>query len=137
MKKLFTFIAFIISASAFAQNPIDTSGGRYWANIFPNVTVTSDILYGSNVDVSGNTQPLKLDLYEPTGDTVENRPLLVLAHGGSFIAGSKTDQDVSELCARFAKMGYVCASINYRLGLGFPIDSTHAGKAVLRAMQDM
>jgi hypothetical protein len=137
MKKIFTLIISCVSVSALAQNPIDTSGGRYWAEIFPNVTVDNAVNYGSNVDVSGNTQTLRLDVYEPTGDTVQYRPLLVLAHGGSFIGGTKTDQDIVEMCTRFAKMGYVCASINYRLGLGFPIDSTHAGRAVIRAVQDM
>ncbi len=137
MKKIFTLIASCLSVSAFAQNPIDTSGGRYWAEIFPNVTIDNAVNYGSNVDVSGTTQTLRLDVYEPTGDTVQYRPLLVFAHGGSFIGGTKTDQDVVELCTRFAKMGYVCASRNYRLGLGFPIDSAHAGRAVIRAVQDM
>ena len=33
-------------------------------------------------------------------------------------------------------MGYVTASIEYRLGM-FPIDSVNAIKAVLRATQDM
>ncbi|HKR06234.1 MAG TPA: T9SS type A sorting domain-containing protein [Bacteroidia bacterium] len=137
MKKIFTLIISCVSVSALAQNPIDTSGGRYWAEIFPSVTIDNAVNYGSNVDVSGNTQTLRLDVYEPAGDTVQYRPLLVLAHGGSFIGGTKTDQDVVEMCTRFAKMGYVCASINYRLGLGFPIDSTHAGRAVIRAVQDM
>lgn len=137
MKKIFTLIALCTSLSTLAQNPIDTSGGRYWAELFPNVTVNSNITYGSNTTVSGTTQTLKLDVYQPTGDTVQYRPLLVLAHGGSFIAGTRTDQDVTELCTRFAKMGYVCASIDYRLGMGFPIDSMHAGRAVIRAVQDM
>lgn len=137
MKKTFTLIASCLCLSVLAQNPIDTSGGRYWLELFPNVTVTSNITYGSNINVSGNTETLRLDVYQPAGDTVQYRPLLVLAHGGSFIFGSKTDQDVTELCTRFAKMGYVCASINYRLGMGFPIDSTHAGRAVIRAVQDM
>lgn len=116
---------------------IDTVGGRYWEEIFAAVTKTADVNYGSNVTVGGSTQVLKMDVYEPTGDTVQYRPLLVIAHGGSFIAGTKADQDVVSLCNHFAKMGYVCASIEYRLGMGFPIDSIRAGKAVLRAVQDM
>ena len=77
-----------------------------------------------------------MDIYEPAGDTVQLRPLIVIAHGGSFIGGTKTDYDVSTLCNTFTKMGYVCASVEYRLGF-FPIDSVNAIKAVLRATQDM
>ena len=137
MKKLFTLITICISTIANAQTYIDTTGGRYWDPIFSAVTTTSNQVYGSNTTVGGTTQSLTMDIYQPTGDTVLMRPLLMMAHGGSFIGGSKTDQDVTTLCTRFAKMGYVCVSINYRLGMGFPIDSVHAGKAVVRAVQDM
>ncbi len=137
MRKLFTLIITCIVTFASAQTYIDTTGGRYWDPVFSTVTITSNVYYGSNVNISGTTQTLDMDIYEPAGDTVQMRPLLVLAHGGSFIFGSKTDQDVVTLCTRFAKMGYVCASINYRLGMGFPIDTVHAGKAVVRAVQDM
>ncbi|MFI5217979.1 MAG: T9SS type A sorting domain-containing protein [Bacteroidia bacterium] len=137
MKKnylLFTAFLFFVSQNIFAQ--IDTSGGRYYQELFTNVTVTSNIAYGSNVKYNGQTQTLLMDIYEPTGDTVQLRPLIVLAHGGSFIGGTKTDGDVTTLCTRFAKMGYVTASIEYRIGM-FPIDSVNAIKAVLRATQDM
>lgn len=77
-----------------------------------------------------------MDIYEPQGDTVMLRPLIVWAHGGSFLGGTKNDQDVTELCNRFTKMGYVCASVEYRVGF-FPLDSVNAIKAVLRATQDM
>lgn len=137
MKKLFTLIIICIGTLAHAQTYIDTTGGRYWDPIFSAVTTTSNVVYGSNTTVGGTMQSLTMDIYQPVADTVLMRPLLVMAHGGSFIGGSKTDQDVTALCTRFAKMGYVCVSINYRLGMGFPIDSVHAGKAVVRAVQDM
>jgi acetyl esterase/lipase len=77
-----------------------------------------------------------MDIYQPTGDIETNRPLIVWAHGGSFIGGTKTDADMVALSQAFTKKGYVCASINYRLGLT-PFDSVGAVKAVLRAVQDM
>jgi hypothetical protein len=63
------------------------------------------------------------------------RPLIIWIHGGSFIGGSKTDGDMVTFSNRFAKKGYVCASIDYRLGF-FPFDSANAVKAVVRAVQD-
>ena len=56
-----------------------------------------------------------MDIYTPDGDNCINRPLIILAHGGSFIGGSKTNPTMVDLCETFAKRGYVAASINYRL----------------------
>lgn len=141
MKKIYTVCAALFATGlAFSQNliPIDTNNLRYWdPAFFSAVTITSNVTYGSATNINNSTQVLKMDIYQPTGDTVSQRPLIVLAHGGSFIGGSKTDADVVALCNRFAKMGYVCASIDYRLGMGFPIDSVNATRAVIRAVQDM
>lgn len=128
---LLSFIAF--SFLTFAQPCLN---GRYASDIFQNVTVTSDVQYGSNTDSQGAAQNLILDIYEPTGDTSVARPLIIWAHGGSFLFGSKTDGDMVELANSFAKKGYVCASIDYRLGF-FPFDSINAIQAVVRAVHDM
>jgi poly(3-hydroxybutyrate) depolymerase len=137
MKKLYSILSILLFAStAFAQ--LDTTGGRYCTeNFFSSVTTTSNITYGSATTVNNTTQTLLMDIYQPTGDVAATRGLIVFAHGGSFIGGSKTDQDVTALATRFAKMGYVTASIEYRVGMGFPIDSISATKAVIRATQDM
>lgn len=135
MKKLFLVpFAFCIFTSAlFSQNYCGSS--RYDIPVFSNVTVTSDIVYGSAININNQPETLKLDMYEPTGDTASIRPLIVLAHGGSFIGGDKTD--MLYIGTEMAKRGYIVASINYRLGLGFPIDSIRAMRAVWRATQDM
>jgi acetyl esterase/lipase len=79
-----------------------------------------------------------LDIYQPQGDTAAVRPLLIMAHGGSFIGGSKTGTDVVFICQKFAKMGYVVASIEYRLGFGgFLPTEESATNAVYRATGDM
>lgn len=117
MKHIFTlsFLSFL-SYGLTAQNPTDCTNNRYLDEIFSNVTVTSDIQYGSNIGVDNQTVNLLLDVYQPSGDIETNRPLILLAHGGSFIGGSKTlDNAIVNLCQRFAKMGYVTASMNYRL----------------------
>jgi poly(3-hydroxybutyrate) depolymerase len=110
--------------------------GRYATNLFSAVTTTSDVTYGQNASFSGANTTLKMDVYEPQGDTATARPLIIWVHGGSFIGGSKTDIDVATWSQEFAKKGYVCASIDYRLGF-FPIDSANAVKAVVRAVQDL
>jgi poly(3-hydroxybutyrate) depolymerase len=88
---------------------------RYRDNVFTNVGVTSNILYGSNVNADGTTQTLLLDVYQPTGDTAKARPLVIFMFGGGWAVGTKTDGDQVLLSQTFAKKGYVTASIQYRL----------------------
>lgn len=91
---------------------------RFLDSLF-SVEIQSDILYGNNTNYEGSSQDLFLDVYLPSGDTMEQRPLIVFAHGGSFLAGSKDNPSMVALCTRFAQMGYVTASINYRLGVDY------------------
>lgn len=145
MKKTYLFIAgiFLFALTANAQCP----GERYHNFVFSSHTLTSGIQYGSNLKTSynftGTNQNLLMDIYQPAGDVETSRPLVIVAHGGSFIGGSKTGTDVVQLCKDLAKLGYVAASIDYRLGMtNFPFSSTHtvdstdAGAAVMRAVHD-
>lgn len=136
MKKIYslTLSTLAVFSQINAQSPCAT--GRYATDVFTNVTTTSNVIFGSNISAGGSTTSLNMDIYQPTGDVETNRPLIIWAHGGSFIGGSKTDGDMVSLSQAFAKKGFVCASINYRLGLT-PFDSVGAVKAVLRAVQDM
>jgi len=78
----------------------------------------SDLLY-SNVTVETDTYSTvygqAMDIYQPVGDNSTARPLFIMAHGGSFYEGDKSEGDIVALCTVFAMRGYVCASINYRL----------------------
>ena len=78
-------MAFAICLTASAQT-------RYLDEVFSDVTVTSDIVYGTNITVlpalnsqPPAAQPLVLDLYEPAGDTESERPLLLYFHTGNFL----------------------------------------------------
>lgn len=134
MKKITLFLGCLMASSIWAQSPC--SSGRYASDVFANFTTSSDITYGQNSSYTGANTTLKLDVYQPSGDTETNRPLIIFVHGGSFIGGSKTDGDMVAMCQSFAKKGYVTASIDYRLGF-FPFDSANAVKAVVRATQDL
>ena len=134
MKRLLLITSLFSASFAFSQTPCET--GRYAEDVFTDFTLTSNIEYGSNTSFSGANTTLSLDFYEPTGDTETERPLIIWVHGGSFIGGSKTDIDVKTWSESFARKGYACASISYRLGF-FPFDSTNAVRAVVRAVQDL
>ena len=113
---------------AFAANAQE--GKRYLEPVFDQVTKQT-VIYGYNwtilsVPVTGNAtlQPLVGDVYMPTGDTEEQRPLILYWHSGNFlpypqnqsVSGTRSDSTVVTMCTRLAKMGYVVVSCDNRLG---------------------
>lgn len=95
-----------------------------------DVRVTADIKYGEGgVDFSpergaSRYRDLRLDVYEPIAEKGVPRPALIMAFGGAFHRGSKgaevfegenQNTAVAEYCREFARRGYVCFSIDYRL----------------------
>jgi acetyl esterase/lipase len=88
---------------------------RYRDEVFPNLTETDGLAYGSAPDAQGNPQTLTLDMYRPTGDTQTLRPAIVLIHGGGFVAGDSKNSAMVQMAQAFARRGYVAVSINYRL----------------------
>ncbi len=123
-------IAFSLSASA-------QCNGRYKNVQFDSLNVTSDIQYGQSVNLEGNTVDLLMDVYEPAGDTLNERPLIIFAHGGSFTSGSKNNSAIEEIATKMAKRGFVTASINYRLTTTQNLtDSVKTIKEALMATQD-
>ena len=150
MKK---FLTLAMGLLAFSQLDAQV---RYINEVFDEVNVTTDVVYGSNVTVLPllqgalpAPQPLVCDIYEPAGDTETDRPLIIYIHTGNFLpqylnssaVGSKNDSCAVELCSRYAKMGYVVASIDYRLGWN-PLAETQADRtfqlinAAYRGVQD-
>jgi len=79
--------------------------------------------------------PLEMDIYVPEGDGPDaGRPLLLMMHGGSFFVGRKEEAGQAGWCRHFAALGYVAASINYRLG--FHADRQEIRQAEIRALED-
>ncbi len=150
MKK---FLTLALGLLAFSQLDAQV---RYINEVFTDVNVTTDVVYGSNVTVlpllqgaAPAAQPLACDIYEPAGDTETERPLIIYIHTGNFLpqylngsaVGNKNDSTAVELCTRYAKMGYVVASIDYRLGWN-PLAATQQERtfqlinAAYRGVQD-
>ncbi|HTO15386.1 MAG TPA: carboxylesterase family protein [Edaphocola sp.] len=107
----FLFLAYllIIAPSSYAQQ---------WVTDKYEYDSVLNVRYGTAVNFNGDLDSLEMDIYFPQCDDsqqLSKRPLLVWVHGGAFIAGDKAD--VTDMCKRFAKKGYVTATINYRLGL--------------------
>ncbi len=106
----------IVVAGCTVPRPDGAGTVRYRDQVFSAFTVAKDIQYGSAVPEGATTPiPLLLDLYQPTGDTQTQRPAIVWVHGGGFSAGDKSSGPSADLAQKFAELGYVTVSINYRL----------------------
>ena len=81
-----------------------------------------------------NNYDLYMDIYLPKGDQLKERPLVLFIHGGGFFIGDKRDNAIVLWCQHFAKMGYVVASINYRMG--FRPTKSSIERCGYRAVQD-
>ena len=123
------------------------------------VTVEKDVVYGnaqgywtSYPDTGGTNQEvfnakrleleqgkkqlnLTMDIYIPHDRQDVSRPLLVLIHGGAFFNGDKSDLGFPDWAHHFASMGYIVASVNYRLG--FKKNLASVKRAGFRGVQDV
>lgn len=130
MRKLCTLIASIAILLGTSQLSAQT---RYLDEIFTDVTVTDGVTYGVNISIlpivlgqSATPLPeeLLMDVYEPVGDTLAERPLLLFAITGTFFppivnggfTGGLKDSLNVEFATRMAKRGYVVAVVQYRQG---------------------
>ena len=77
---------------------------------------------------------LTMDIYKPAGEPSGKRPVLLMMHGGSFYIGNKEEAGQAGWCRYMASLGYVAASINYRLGF-LPFKCS-VRKAQARALED-
>jgi dienelactone hydrolase len=74
-----------------------------------------------------------MDLYWPKQDALRARPAIVWVHGGSFKKGNRGH--LGEVARQFAQLGYLTASIDYRL-LRVPDPVARAGPAAEMAQSD-
>ena len=119
-------------------NAMAQSGRRYAEPVFEEVNVESDIPFSSAIE-EGETSPitLYLDFYEPQGDTLSARPLVITVFGGAFVAGGRDYVDMVEYCTRLAQHGYAAASIDYRLLSIWNLDATSLVRDAYMAAQDV
>ena len=111
--------------------PYATAEG-YWTEAPVNdrkATVSLMFQTGSKKELT-----LEMDIYTPEGDDAAERPLLLMIHGGSFFVGHKDEPGQKGWCEYFASLGYVAASIDYRLG--YRPCRKDIREAELRALED-
>ncbi len=113
-----TILLVLVGLAAGATAALAQGGPvRYRDPVFQRVQRTNDIFYGQATDIpTGQPVELRLDLYQPQGDTEPARPVLVFIHGGGFVGGDKSNGQ--RWAEEFARRGWVVASIGYRLKQG-------------------
>lgn len=131
---------------------------RYQKEVFENIEVKSDIVYGKAIGYWTNSPysndpyvvtlskgliktfkdnellDLKLDFYFSRTDSLKKKPVVMLIHGGAFYIGSKESACERALAYALAKRGFFVASIDYRLG--FKPTATEIEMSAYRAIQD-
>ncbi|MEX2597187.1 MAG: T9SS type A sorting domain-containing protein [Salibacteraceae bacterium] len=133
---LFIFISLtVLSSRLVSQTHCD--GTRYIEPVFENIDSTIAIQFGENVTAAGNDKALFMDIYYPEAEFFFRRPLVVLAHGGSFVSGNR--KHLRLFCIELAERGFVAATIDYRLYDAFnqPIDSIAVYDVGIKATSDM
>lgn len=151
--KLLLLFTLAIATSLSAQR-------RYFDEVFTNVDTIPSITYGVNATVLFLSPPpngfgqaipeaLRCDIYHPENDPEQARPLVIMLHTGNFLppqvnggcTGTRKDASDVEMAHRLARMGFVVACADYRLGWN-PIAGTQTERvftlinAAYRGVQD-
>ncbi|HIP37035.1 MAG TPA: PKD domain-containing protein [Crocinitomix sp.] len=136
MKKVILSI-FTLSFVLTTQAQVYDSSRYLTTNIFPTTTAANNIQYGSAPQWVWPywDEDLFLNITQPNGDANTKRPLIIFAHAGGFLNGSKDVDNMVAICDTFARMGFVTATIDYRKGFN-PLDGASAERAVYRGIQD-
>ena len=136
MRKPFLLLCLAVLCSGFLRLSAQCNNGRYYNSIFSDAVTT--VVYGNGQLYNGVDTNLSVDIYQPTGDNFAHRPLMIFAFGGSFTAGARQSPDLLQICTYFSQRGYVCASIDYRLGVpNGNGNDTNMFAALIRGVQDM
>jgi acetyl esterase/lipase len=129
---------------------------RYKTRHFNSIQVFRDVVYSKDAPAllaasltteTTYNKDLVMDVFmPPLTDTVSDRPVVVIGHGGGFInvafmggtllVGTKDNDDVQALADTLAHWGYVTAVIEYRLGFNV-LSTSSIKRAMWRGAQDM
>ena len=124
LQKLLVIFLLFIGITPNAQN-------RYLDEVFTNVHLSEIDTFALNISIepmlfglAPDLLPIECDIYQPVGDSLTNRPVIIIAHTGSFLppvangqpTGSIKDSSIVEQCTRWAKRGYVAVAMGNRKG---------------------
>ena len=99
--------------------PIVKSSSTYSVSILdgtnnPNLIYAQALSHNRWNDSNTSTLNLRLDIYLPE-NAPDNRPAIILIHGGALENGTRKQPRIVELGNYFAERGWVALSLDYRL----------------------
>lgn len=116
---VFPFLVFLTIGNAFGQS-VHCLADRYSQDALfdsTDIQITPDVHFATSMRWPSSTmESLRMDIYMPNRniDPAEKRPLIIMTHGGAFLAGDRTD--MAPYAMEMARRGFVTATISYRLG---------------------
>ncbi|MFM7687237.1 MAG: alpha/beta hydrolase [Actinomycetota bacterium] len=122
MRLLHLLVAAVLSLTGFGTADtgavrMATAPQRYRTQVFPDALPYASQVYATRPNVvTGAPVELKVTVYTATGDTEKTRPLIVWIHGGAFMVGTRGEMAAE--ARAWARLGYVTATIDYRLDPG-------------------
>ncbi len=132
------FVGILFLLLSFIDVNAQCENGRFVSALFSQTKRTKNIAYHRAQNSNGNMQDVLMDVFEPIGDTMALRPLVIFQHGGAYWTGTKDYESQIAMGEAFAKCGYVVSSATYRLE-GSPLSLLFQElmlKAVGRGVQD-
>tara|TARA_R110002012_G_scaffold252147_1_gene430328 strand:+ start:132629 stop:133636 length:1008 start_codon:yes stop_codon:yes gene_type:complete len=100
----------LILAMSFSSH-LKSLAQRYENQIFNEVDIQTQVY------LETDSEELKLDIYQPKNDEMENRPILLFVHGGGFAGGARDEYAIMEFCKNMARRGIVAVSMSYTLSM--------------------
>ncbi len=91
-----------------------------------------------------DTRELKVDMFYSPGEQQKETPAIALFHGGGWVSGSPSE--FHEACRRYARMGFITFSFQYRLSVNddgsyphpdiTPVESTKDARTAIRWLRE-
>jgi acetyl esterase/lipase len=152
----FAFVAIGLLSSCGGGNDSASepdTGTRYASYVYASseVATESGLAYSTRPNMGGmqytstltrtqeqnqSTLTMRLDVFEPPLKAGQgNRPLVVFVHGGGFQAGDKSER--ADEAVSYARLGYVTATVNYRLTPENDTNAVLRQTAITHATEDV
>jgi acetyl esterase/lipase len=107
VRKLLLALVLALSSLCFAQTSAPSDAATFAADLF-RYEVHTNIVYHI-----ANNYEAKLDVYLPPRQSTQPTPVVVVIHGGGWIAGTKEERVFEVL--PYLQMGFAAVNVEYRM----------------------